>query len=532
MRFSSSRLTALSFPLLTLACADDLPSYPPLPTYDGSSTGGSSGTNNTSGGKGGSKANGGNGGSGGAVSSTGGRSGSDNGGTGATGGNTDPLYAHCNEPWSGEVPPAGPTQCDFDALEDGGELTGDISTDRTLQSGHFYTLKGVTRVMAGKTLTIEPCVKVIGNDPDSALVVRSGVPGDVNCQFAPGTPTTPPGRIIAAGEAMAPIIFTSAKPPGSRAPGDWGGVMVLGRGRYNLANQQTSAPIEGLLNTECYGWFTDEFNDESSGKLEYVRVEYASRQSGTGLETNGLTLGGVGSGTSLHHVMVSNSNDDCFEWFGGAVSGHHLIAFNCDDDMFDADNSFSGHLQFLFGRQFPTTAEDDSRGFEIDSGPTQPEPHTTAAWSNFTVCGGGPTDMTPSSKKREGIALRSGTDGSMMNGFVTGFAAGGLAAYTFVGTKLTHMHIFNVPRLFAESHDTTALGGPEWFTAKEGNSAEDPDRFCDCWAPKPVAIPATPIQGGIPTGFEDETADYVGAFKDTSPASNWMQGLWVDWSEN
>jgi len=96
---------------------------------------------------------------------------------------------------------------------------------------------------------------------------------------------------------------------------------------------------------------------------------------------------------------------------------------------------------------------------------------------------------------------------------------------------LNHIRIFEVPSLLAFGHDAQA-GGAAWFTSQEGNSAEDPDRFCDCWAPKPVAVAASPITGGTPTGFEDESANYVGAFKDASPDSNWMQGLWVDWSDN
>ncbi len=519
MRSIALHSLLLGLPLSTVACGDEAPIYPPLPAN--SDAGGNGVGNNSSGARpagSGGKGN---------TTNTGGRSGSVAGGAGNTGGagNVDPLYAHCAEPWTGEDPPVEKVECDLDALQDGGSLTGDISADRTLESGYFYRLSGVTRVLPGKKLTIEPCVKVIGGSPDDVLVVMSGGLGNPaeGCTFPSGTPG-PSGQLVAAGEPMAPIIFTSAKAPGQRAPGDWGGVILLGNARHNLTNSNTRASIEGLDQTECFGWHTNDFNQESSGKLEYVRIEYASRQTGVGNETNGLTLGAIGSATSVHHVMVANSNDDCFEWFGGTANAHHLIALNCDDDMFDADNSFSGQVQFMFGRQFPTTTETDSRGFEIDSG-ANPPPFTTASWSNFTVCGGGPTDTTG---LRAGVVLRTQAQGTMLNGLVTGFAGGGFSVLTGGQTTLTHSHIFNVDKVAGDGSDE----GVSWFTDQEGNSAEEPDRFCDCWAPRPIPFAATAISGGTPTGFEDPTASYVGAFEDAAPEHNWMRGLWVDWSEN
>lgn len=547
MRLSASSACLTSL-VLIIACADPDPIYPPLPDYllggggSGNQGTGATGTGDTGTGATGDTGTGATGATGASSNGTGGKGSSGNTGGKSNGGgnkggsgnlpNTDPLFGHCDQPWSGDpLPPASPA-CELDNLEDGGILTGDITADRTLLRDHYYTLDGEVRVMAGKTLTVQPCVKIFGTKSDDVLVVMSSddLAGQTpTCDYDSGTPVQA-GKLVAAGEPMAPIIFTSSLPKGQRTPGDWGGVMILGNAQHNDAALHKRAATEGLVKAECYGWHTTQFDGESSGALEYVRIEYASKQVGDSAETNGLTLAGVGSGTSIHHVMVANSNDDCFEWFGGAVSAHHLIAYNCDDDMFDMDKGFSGHLQFLFGRQFPTTGETDSRGLEIDSGSAEGAARraTTASLSNVTLCGGGPTDLATS---RNGIAYRASAKGALMNALVTGFGGGGLFVDQGVDPSVTYTSIFDVVN-GVQSIVPPSRVGAEWFLDQTGNSAEDPGRFCDCWQPKPVAVAAERVPGVKPEGFDDPDADYEGAFEDPSADSNWMQGLWVDWSDN
>jgi hypothetical protein len=512
MRFRAYSLAAFAAPLFALACSDPAPTFPPIVinVFQGNGGVGAGGQNTGTGNK---------------PSNNGGSAGSNNGGSGNTG--SDDLFAHCSE-FLNAPEPAVETACDMNELEDGGPLEGDIKADRKLDSGHFYTLKGSVRVFPGKKLTIEPCVEVRGEDPEAVLLVMASELGDPqrSCKYDEGE-ITAPGQLIAVGEPMAPIVFTSAKPRGQRSSGDWGGLLLLGNARNDLAILREGArygvPIEGLVSSECHGYYTDEHNDESSGSLEYVRVEYASRKVSENSETNALTFGSVGAGTKISHVMVANSADDCYEWFGGAVNADHLIALNCEDDSFDADNGFSGKLQFLFGRQWPTTNEVDSRGMEIDTGNGPKAAKTTVGISNFTVCGGGPTDVMSS---RQGLVFRTESTPTLLNGFVTGFAGEGIVLIQPTSPAITHSRIFNQKVLAADQ------GTVGFFTQGEGNSLEDPDRFCDCWAGVPAPVAATSIPGGEPTGFADETANYVGAFKDSSPASNWMKGLWVDWSSN
>ena len=536
MRLRGLCLTVFTVSALSLSCNDTVQTYPPIIIYGDPNVGNANGGSGLTGSGNSSSSAGSNNGPSGGMSSGGGSGGND-------------LYAHCGSLWSGDAPPVGKVSCDLDALEDGGELTGDVSTNKTLSSGHSYKLKGPVRVLPGVTLTVEPCVKVIGQSSDAVLAVLAGPPGktDDACSYSTSDGKAKPGgTLIAIGEPMAPIVFTSAKEKGKRTPGDWGGLILMGNAQNNLAlsddggKSGNRVPIEGLLRTECHGWPTTEFNTESSGKLEYVRIEYASKRLVMDNETNGLTLASLGSGTEMHYVMVANSADDCFEWFGGAMNADHLIALNCEDDMFDGDNGFSGKLQFLFGRQYPTTTELDSRGFEIDGAPSQYNlPFTSESVSNFTLCGGGALDMN---KSRDGAVLRKfAGDVSLMNGIVTGFAGSGLFVQNLDGTQsasMTFVNLFGNAAGIAAGKDATPANGTNgavsqgWFLQQEGNSTADPDRFCDCWANPPVPVSASTSPGKAPTGFSDETAGYVGAFKDSSADSNWMRGAWVDWSSN
>lgn len=446
-------------------------------------------------------------------------------GVGDAGSDSGPGVTDCGSAWTGDLP--GDIACDMDSLPDSGmTISGDITSNVTLKGGKTYKLSGQTRVMSGATLTIEPCVKIFGQSKETVLVAMPGDDGD-NDENTNGKPG-PSGKIQAVGEPNAPIVFTSASPVGSRAPGDWGGIMLLGNAFTNDAGPNSRSNAEGLTNLTKYGWHTTEFNTESSGALAYVRIEYVSYTNGMGSETNGLTLGGVGSGTTLHHIMVANSNDDCFEWFGGAVNASYLIGLNCADDSFDTDRGFTGTVQHVFGRQYPTNGgELDSNGFEMDSGQSGAA-LTTARWSNVTLCGtkGALSPRNP----RQGMVLRAGVAGSIDNAIVTGFDTSGVVVLLPLTTSitLTHSLLFDNGTISdLNAHEAS----PTWFVDQEGNGTKKPAGFCDCWANPPLPFPQKAVPGGSTADFPDKDAAYIGAFKDASPESNWMRGAWVDWSE-
>ena len=253
-------------------------------------------------------------------------------------------------------------------------LEGNITADRTISAANKNFLKGFVYVKSGATLTIEAGSVIKG------ISVASG-------ERAASLIIEPGAKIIAEGTVDKPIVFTSDKEPVKRVTGDWGGLIICGNARVNRTNQPT---IEGGPGTHYGNTTSDEFNGESSGKLKYVRIEFAGYPLEPDKEINGLTFGGVGSGTEVEFVQVSYSNDDSYEWFGGTVNAKHLIAYKGWDDDFDTDYGYTGKLQFLLSVRDKDIADtSDSNGFESDNdgdGSTN-TPFTKPVFSNVTLIG-------------------------------------------------------------------------------------------------------------------------------------------------
>ena len=183
---------------------------------------------------------------------------------------------------------------------------------QTLKKG-TYLLKGWVYIADGAQLTIEPGTIIKGDkQTKAALIAERG------------------GKLIAKGTATEPIVFTSEEQPGSRKPGDWGGIILCGKAKNNQQEMQ----IEGGPRSKHGG--SDD--NDNSGILSYVRIEFAGYPFQTDQEINGLTLGSVGSATQIDHIQISYSNDDSFEWFGGTVNCKYLVAYHGWDDDFDTDN--------------------------------------------------------------------------------------------------------------------------------------------------------------------------------------------------
>lgn len=233
---------------------------------------------------------------------------------------------------------------------------------QTLAKG-TYTLKGWVYIADGAELTIEAGTTILGDKQTmAALIAERG------------------GKLIAQGTKDEPIVFTSGET--SKKPGDWGGIILCGKAKNNQTEQQ----IEGGPRTKHGG--SDD--SDNSGILSYVRIEFAGYPFMTDKEINGLTLGSVGSGTTIDHVQVSYSNDDAFEWFGGTVNCKYLVAYKCWDDDFDTDNGFNGNVQYgLVIRDSRIADTSQSNGFESDncSGGNAVEPYTSAIFSNITFVG-------------------------------------------------------------------------------------------------------------------------------------------------
>ncbi|MBL7891791.1 MAG: T9SS type A sorting domain-containing protein [Bacteroidia bacterium] len=286
-------------------------------------------------------------------------------------------------------------------------ISGNITTNTTWTANNTYLLQGQIYVKNGATLTIEP-----------GTVIR----GDYSSVGA-GLFITTGSRIMAIGTISKPIVFTSSQAVGSRNIGDWGGVVLLGLAKTNAAGG--IANIEGLTpgaDTQ-YGGATSPDDNDNSGTLNYVRIEFGGYVYQPSKEINGLTFGAVGRGTTIDNVQVSFANDDGFEWFGGTVNCKHLVSYRNLDDDFDTDNGFSGNIQFGLSVRDPQIADDPlvstSEGFESDNDAagSSNAPLTSALFSNMTLIGPyrGNTGSTIAAGYRRGARIRRNSNLKIFN---------------------------------------------------------------------------------------------------------------------
>jgi hypothetical protein len=296
---------------------------------------------------------------------------------------------------------------DPDPKEELVELTGNLTT-RTLTADKQYILKGQVFVREGQVLTVEPGTVIFGDKATRAtLVIDRG------------------GRMIAEGTIDKPIVMTSAQPVGVRDRGDWGGLVILGRANVN----QPNPAIEGITPEVNFGTTgSSQFDEESSGIFKYIRVEFAGIELTPNNETNSITMGGVGRGTTMEYAMVSFGGDDGFEWFGGTINGRYLISLASWDDDYDCDFGWSGNVQYGVVVRYPGFADQSqSNAFECDNGPNDNdvEPYTTGTFSNITVLG--PIkegDRVGNNNYYSAMDLRRRTAISITNSVFTGFPNG------------------------------------------------------------------------------------------------------------
>ncbi|WP_437476709.1 hypothetical protein WME75_26870 [Sorangium sp. So ce1014] len=403
------------------------------------------------------------------------------------------------------------------------EVTEAISADATWTADKCYLMKGIVFVEAGATLTVEPGTTIMGEKVSLAtLVVKPGA------------------KLHAKGTADKPIVFTSQGEEGDRAAGDWGGVILLGEAPINVEGGKSA--VEGITGegTEYGG----DKPEDNSGVLEFVRIEYSGILLSQDNEVNGLTFAGVGSGTTVDHVMVHHTLDDCFEFFGGTVNAKHLICAQNGDDGIDWDLGYVGKLQFIAVQQDPSVA-DDTNGFEGDNDADSSinTPVSEPTIYNATLCG----KNKDVDKQQYGMLLRHSTKAHIFNTIVTGFEAGvdlrdeltevELASSIFFGNLAANIaHVENDANETTESKldDDDDAGADEiaWFEGEASNSVEDPG-LADCFAKAPDFRPAVTLAGNAATppddGFFDAEASYIGAFK---AEDTWATGAWVSFDAN
>jgi hypothetical protein len=287
-------------------------------------------------------------------------------------------------------------------------VSSSISANTTWETGKTYILAGRIFVLDGATLTIQPGVVVkgqVGSGTNAtALVVARG------------------GKLMAEGTAASPIIFTSIADelePGMIASpnlsvtdnGLWGGLIVLGKAL--ISADAAAKQIEGIPPSDTNGLYGGTVDNDNSGVIRYVSIRHGGANIGEGNEINGLTLGGVGSGTTIEYVEIIGNQDDGIEWFGGSVNVTNAVILNAGDDAVDTDQSWHGTLDNFI----VITPGDEC--MELDG------PEGTLLANNTHIIKNGSLRATVGSKAAEGLAdLDANTYVNMSNLYFFGLTSG------------------------------------------------------------------------------------------------------------
>ena len=378
-------------------------------------------------------------------------------------------------------------------------LEGNITENKTLDASKIWLIKGRVSVTDGTTLTI-PAGTIIkaasgtGADASTLIVARGG-------------------KMIANGTADNPIIMTAAADNievGGTYPesgpalkvdtrGLWGGLLILGRAPCSFKSDVTELQIEGIPTSDTNGLYGGSVADDNSGSFQYISIRHGGAEIGEGNEINGLTLGGVGSGTTVNQIEVLGNVDDGIEFFGGTVKATNLLVWGQGDDAIDIDQGYAGTID---GALVVLTAASD-HGFEID-GPEGSAPGRFTL-KNATVIGA-TDDCDAEGVDGEMADFRKGATGDILNILFKDFAGGKdveldasadastytAGTLTFVNIDILHpldgngnvcSDVESVDKIFDDKSDestfeTDASTFAEIVTVqKEGNGLSDDSTF-------------------------------------------------------
>lgn len=355
-----------------------------------------------------------------------------------------------------------PTPDRFELVRD--DFQGEIKEGEVVLTSGTYKMTGKVIVGAGATLTIKPGVTIEATnlDPNSNrreiryIAVAQG------------------GKINVEGTRQNPVVMTAA----TKTPGAWGGLVICGRAPINVG-ASAAAEVSDLT----YGG-TDA--NDNSGSIKYLRIEYSGYSYNSEKEFNGLSLFGVGKGTTIEYVQSYEGSDDAFEWFGGTVDARYLVAVNkhesVGDDIFDWTEGWNGTGEYWYGIR----TNNGNRGIEADNNSNNhnANPISNPTIRHLTLIGAGAGGPEP-----QAIKMRVGTNGSFDNVVLSNWATGfdiqhdeSLAFVEAGQLKATNVRFINVTtkakgtstantavditKVFTENNEATGAGNgvdaPEW----------------------------------------------------------------------
>lgn len=279
----------------------------------------------------------------------------------------------------------------------------------TLDPTKVYKLTGAVAVKAGGTLVIPAGTRIEASGGTSAYIT---VEQD--------------GKIFANGTASSPIVMTSPNP----TPGSWGGLVICGKAPINKG---TTATAE--VGNATYGGTNV---SDNSGILKFVRIEYAGAIFTGDKEFNGLSLFGVGNGTTIDNVSLINGSDDGIEFFGGTVNVSNIVSVANEDDAFDWTEGWNGTATNIYTKRRANGV--GNRGIEADNNSldNNANPRSNPTIKNATFIGG-------TTGEADALKLRVGTYGTFDNLVLSNWATGinvehdASVAYFNGGNKITNV---------------------------------------------------------------------------------------------
>ncbi len=379
-------------------------------------------------------------------------------------------------------------------------VRGNINVNYVFSAARPWFLDGAVFVDEGRTLTIEPGTRIYGRfggaNLASMLVISQGA------------------RIIAEGTRENPIVMTSERALRNMAArGDWAGLVINGRAR-------TSAGVGAVIpgGVGAFGGMNDEDN---SGSLRYIRVEYAGQiLPNTGsFQLNGMSFHGVGRGTKAEYLTVFNSANNGIRFYGGTLNVKYAAVFGSGQYEFRADFGWRGQGQFWLGVQRRDTAAE--RVFELRNSPdgsnNTAEPRTDGTIANFTGIGPGQASGFPN----YGVRVRNGAFGRLYNGIITEMPENAIRFDNFVAADLGVRGIFAHSYLFNNRRNNHS--GALLFIEQE--------RFANTLA----AVPSISLDNFVGSGASTFNPQTLGAFFSSArfsgaienAANDWTRGGWV-----
>ena len=412
--------------------------------------------------------------------------------------------------FGGGTSPVGGVECDGNLCV----LSGTIVDDYTMTADNSYLLRGGVFVGDDESttvLTIEPGVIIYGEtSTDGMLSIRRN------------------SRIEANGTAEAPIVMTSSKEEGSRARGDWGGLIINGKAPVNSCGADFEGEVCEAFGEGGTGFYGGNDPADNSGTLRYVRVEFAGTLLSPDNELNGIAFQGVGSGTTIDYIQVHMNADDGIEFFGGTANMKHAVVSGVGDDMLDWTDGWQGKAQFVVLQQH---ADAGDNGFEGDNNGENnvATPMSMPTISNVTIIGSPDSDASDI-----GMLIREGTGGDFSNIVVKGFNDACLDIdndATFANTDSGDLVITNTlldcgSPFKVDDDDAKSIDG--WFLGQTGNSTGTADLADPYNQTAPSYAPVSEIGGGeAPADAFFDSVSFIGAIG----SDDWTAG-WTSYPAN